>query len=301
MIEPLKTEKPEQIVVMTQEKKHKNGMEAILSSVAASLLVVIALIYLADINTDFDISLKNLTMNGALIFICSQAFHFVMKAFAQNREWSGKEYEKSRNEAKTAIERLGKSEYSGRINEYCRAHTEETTERVKTAILSPAGISYKDYIEKYIGKNKKELFKAFPEEQLTKNQVRAILHCNREKIKPYDPNFLRGSFLTPKENVEPSGRYKPRRDNKIETVRTAVSGLFLCVFAVNVGGEIVLNWSFATLVICLVKLFVTVMSGIMGYRFGVNNVQTEINLLLTKSSEAEACIEWCKANPKESV
>ena len=127
--------------------------------------MLIALIYLADINTDFDISLKNLTMNGALIFICSQAFHFVMKAFAQNREWSGKEYEKSRNEAKTAIERLGKSEYSGRINEYCRAHTEETTERVKTAILSPAGISYKDYIEKYIGKNKKELFKAFPEEK----------------------------------------------------------------------------------------------------------------------------------------
>ena len=101
--------------------------------------------------------------------------------------------------------------------------------------------------------------------------------------------------------LEPSNRYKPKRDYSIETLRNAVQGLFLCLFAVNIGGDIILNWSFATFITCLIKVFCAVMQAVNGFIFGTNNVQTEINLLLTKSSEAKACLEWCKANPKERI
>lgn len=295
--------KPEYINVYTsKDRTGKNrGTNNVLLASGILVLVAIVLMYLTDIAASVSFSWKDFTLNGILVFVGSQCLHSIAKAYSRNRKRDEKEYEEAAKKSKEAIEELVKSEYSARVNEYCNHHTEETTARIKTAILSPAGLTYKDYTEKYIGKNGKELLNAYPEEQLTKEQVRAIKKCNRVKIKPYDPNFLRESFSDGVSELEPSNRYKPKRDYSIETVRNAVQGLFLCLFAVNIGGDIILNWSFATFITCLIKVFCAVMQAVNGFIFGTNNVQTEINLLLTKSSEAKACLEWCKANPKENT
>lgn len=295
--------KPEYInAYVSKDRTGKNrGTNNVLLASGILVLVAIVLMYLTDIAASVSFSWKDFTLNGILVFVGSQCLHSIAKAYSRNRKRDEKEYEEAAKKSKEAIEELVKSEYSARVNEYCNHHTEETTVRIKTAILSPAGLTYKDYTEKYIGKNGKELLNAYPEEKLTKEQVRAIKKCNRVKIKPYDPNFLRESFSDGVSELEPSNRYKPKRDYSIETLRNAVQGLFLCLFAVNIGGDIILNWSFATFITCLIKVFCAVMQAVNGFIFGTNNVQTEINLLLTKSSEAKACLEWCKANPKESV
>lgn len=287
---------------VSKDRTGKNrGTNNVLLASGILVLVAIVLMYLTDIAASVSFSWKDFTLNGILVFVGSQCLHSIAKAYSRNRKRDEKEYEEAAKKSKEAIEELVKSEYSARVNEYCNHHTEETTVRIKTAILSPAGLTYKDYTEKYIGKNGKELLNAYPEEKLTKEQVRAIKKCNRVKIKPYDPNFLRESFSDGVSELEPSNRYKPKRDYSIETLRNAVQGLFLCLFAVNIGGDIILNWSFATFITCLIKVFCAVMQAVNGFIFGTNNVQTEINLLLTKSSEAKACLEWCKANPKESA
>lgn len=295
--------KPEYInAYVSKDRTGKNrGTNNVLLASGILVLVAIVLMYLTDIAASVSFSWKDFTLNGILVFVSSQCLHSIAKAYSRNRKRDEKEYEEAAKKSKEAIEELVKSEYSARVNEYCNHHTEETTVRIKTAILSPAGLTYKDYTEKYIGKNGKELLNAYPEEKLTKEQVKAIKKCNRVKIKPYDPNFLRESFSDGVSELEPSNRYKPKRDYSIETLRNAVQGLFLCLFAVNIGGDIILNWSFATFITCLIKVFCAVMQAVNGFIFGTNNVQTEINLLLTKSSEAKACLEWCKANPKESV
>lgn len=295
--------KPEYInAYASKDRTGKNrGTNNVLLASGILVLVAIVLMYLTDIAASVSFSWKDFTLNGILVFVGSQCLHSIAKAYSRNRKRDEKEYEEAAKKSKEAIEELVKSEYSARVNEYCNHHTEETTVRIKTAILSPAGLTYKDYTEKYIGKNGKELLNAYPEEKLTKEQVRAIKKCNRVKIKPYDPNFLRESFSDGVSELEPSNRYKPKRDYSIETLRNAVQGLFLCLFAVNIGGDIILNWSFATFITCLIKVFCAVMQAVNGFIFGTNNVQTEINLLLTKSSEAKACLEWCKANPKENV
>lgn len=295
--------KPEYInAYVSKDRTGKNrGTNNVLLASGILVLVAIVLMYLTDIAASVSFSWKDFTLNGILVFVGSQCLHSIAKAYSRNRKRDEKEYEEAAKKSKEAIEELVKSEYSARVNEYCNRHTEETTVRIKTAILSPAGLTYKDYTEKYIGKNGKELLNAYPEEKLTKEQVRAIKKCNRVKIKPYDPNFLRESFSDGVSELEPSNRYKPKRDYSIETLRNAVQGLFLCLFAVNIGGDIILNWSFATFITCLIKVFCAVMQAVNGFIFGTNNVQTEINLLLTKSSEAKACLEWCKANPKESI
>ena len=295
--------KPEYInAYASKDRTGKNrGTNNVLLASGILVLVAIVLMYLTDIAASVSFSWKDFTLNGILVFVGSQCLHSIAKAYSRNRKRDEKEYEEAAKKSKEAIEELVKSEYSARVNEYCNHHTEETTVRIKTAILSPAGLTYKDYTEKYIGKNGKELLNAYPEEKLTKEQVKAIKKCNRVKIKPYDPNFLRESFSDGVSELEPSNRYKPKRDYSIETLRNAVQGLFLCLFAVNIGGDIILNWSFATFITCLIKVFCAVMQAVNGFIFGTNNVQTEINLLLTKSSEAKACLEWCKANPKENA
>lgn len=295
--------KPEYInAYVSKDRTGKNrGTNNVLLASGILVLVAIVLMYLTDIAASVSFSWKDFTLNGILVFVGSQCLHSIAKAYSRNRKRDEKEYEEAAKKSKEAIEELVKSEYSARVNEYCNHHTEETTLRIKTAILSPAGLTYKDYTEKYIGKNGKELLNAYPEEKLTKEQVKAIKKCNRVKIKPYDPNFLRESFSDGVSELEPSNRYKPKRDYSIETLRNAVQGLFLCLFAVNIGGDIILNWSFATFITCLIKVFCAVMQAVNGFIFGTNNVQTEINLLLTKSSEAKACLEWCKANPKECI
>ncbi len=295
--------KPEYInAYVSKDRTGKNrGTNNVLLASGILVLVAIVLMYLTDIAASVSFSWKDFTLNGILVFVGSQCLHSIAKAYSRNRKRDEKEYEEAAKKSKEAIEELVKSEYSARVNEYCNHHTEETTVRIKTAILSPAGLTYKDYTEKYIGKNGKELLNAYPEEKLTKEQLKAIKKCNRVKIKPYDPNFLRESFSDGVSELEPSNRYKPKRDYSIETLRNAVQGLFLCLFAVNIGGDIILNWSFATFITCLIKVFCAVMQAVNGFIFGTNNVQTEINLLLTKSSEAKACLEWCKANPKESA
>lgn len=294
--------KPEYInAYVSKDWTGKNrGTNNVLLASGILVLVAIVLMYLTDIAASVSFSWKDFTLNGILVFVGSQCLHSIAKAYSRNRKRDEKEYEEAAKKSKEAIEELVKSEYSARVNEYCNHHTEETTVRIKTAILSPAGLTYKDYTEKYIGKNGKELLNAYPEEKLTKEQVRAIKKCNRVKIKPYDPNFLRESFSDGVSELEPSNRYKPKRDYSIETLRNAVQGLFLCLFAVNIGGDIMLNWSFATFITCLIKVFCAVMQAVNGFIFGTNNVQTEINLLLTKSSEAKACLEWCKANPPKT-
>jgi hypothetical protein len=295
--------KPEYInAYVSKDRTGKNrGTNNVLLASGILVLVAIVLMYLTDIAASVSFSWKDFTLNGILVFVGSQCLHSIAKAYSRNRKRDEKEYEEAAKKSKEAIEELVKSEYSARVNEYCNHHTEETTVRIKTAILSPAGLTYKDYTEKYIGKNGKELLNAYPEEKLTKEQLKAIKKCNRVKIKPYDPNFLRESFSDGVSELEPSNRYKPKRDYSIETLRNAVQGLFLCLFAVNIGGDIILNWSFATFITCLIKVFCAVMQAVNGFIFGTNNVQTEINLLLTKSSEAKACLEWCKANPKECI
>lgn len=294
--------KPEYInAYVSKDRTGKNrGTNNVLLASGILVLVAIVLMYLTDIAASVSFSWKDFTLNGILVFVGSQCLHSIAKAYSRNRKRDEKEYEEAAKKSKEAIEELVKSEYSARVNEYCNHHTEETTVRIKTAILSPAGLTYKDYTEKYIGKNGKELLNAYPEEKLTKEQLKAIKKCNRVKIKPYDPNFLRESFSDGVSELEPSNRYKPKRDYSIETLRNAVQGLFLCLFAVNIGGDIILNWSFATFITCLIKVFCAVMQAVNGFIFGTNNVQTEINLLLTKSSEAKACLEWCKANPPKT-
>ncbi len=295
--------KPEYInAYVSKDRTGKNrGTNNVLLASGILVLVAIVLMYLTDIAASVSFSWKDFTLNGILVFVGSQCLHSIAKAYSRNRKRDEKDYEEAAKKSKEAIEELVKSEYSARVTEYCNHHTEETTVRIKTAILSPAGLTYKDYTEKYIGKNGKELLNAYPEEKLTKEQLKAIKKCNRVKIKPYDPNFLRESFSDGVSELEPSNRYKPKRDYSIETLRNAVQGLFLCLFAVNIGGDIILNWSFATFITCLIKVFCAVMQAVNGFIFGTNNVQTEINLLLTKSSEAKACLEWCKANPKENT
>lgn len=294
---PERTDEKQIIVDARSINKKRISTNAFLSSVAATLLVIITLIYLAEIDPGIKISWQYLTVNGVLILLATQAFHMIMKTIAREKKRSNEKYSEIQKSAKEAIERLGKSEYSSRINEYCAQHTEETTERVKSAILAPSGISYSEYLEKYIGKNAKEISEAFPGKHLTKNQVRAVLQCNRVKIEPYDPNFLREFLPEAQENVEPSRRYRPQHDDKMETVRNIISGSILCLFVVNIGGSIFLNWSAAAVIACLVKLTATIISGVNGYIFGGKNGDTEIALMRTKAVEADACIEWCKRNP----
>lgn len=245
--------KPEYInAYASKDRTGKNrGTNNVLLASGILVLVAIVLMYLTDIAASVSFSWKDFTLNGILVFVGSQCLHSIAKAYSRNRKRDEKEYEEAAKKSKEAIEELVKSEYSARVTEYCNHHTEETTVRIKTAILSPAGLTYKDYTEKYIGKNGKELLNAYPEEKLTKEQVKAIKKCNRVKIKPYDPNFLRESFSDGVSELEPSNRYKPKRDYSIETLRNAVQGLFLCLFAVNIGGDIILNWSFATFITCL--------------------------------------------------
>ena len=151
--------KPEYInAYVSKDRTGKNrGTNNVLLASGILVLVAIVLMYLTDIAASVSFSWKDFTLNGILVFVGSQCLHSIAKAYSRNRKRDEKDYEEAAKKSKEAIEELVKSEYSARVTEYCNHHTEETTVRIKTAILSPAGLTYKDYTEKYIGKNGKEL------------------------------------------------------------------------------------------------------------------------------------------------
>ena len=96
-------------------------IDGITLSVAAILIIVIFMMYLTEVSFNGDIDWKNVGFSGALMYVCTVSFYFLLRSFSSRKGRLTQNHLKAQERIeKNNAEIVGKG-YASRTREYCRA------------------------------------------------------------------------------------------------------------------------------------------------------------------------------------
>jgi hypothetical protein len=154
-------------------------------------------------------------------------------------------------------------------------------------LLKSVNISFETYQSKYQTLNKKELIARYPNDNLSKEQIKVLQSIRKIKTVHYNPDFLNTTVKT-NYSVAPSDMYDADKENAKDIIVSMIFTLFSGAFAVSVAAELIFSFSTAALFSALIKTAITLITVAMKARFGWNLVmRTEINRYTLQISEVK--------------
>lgn len=285
------------VTVINKERNAGAFVDWLLTALVFVIVFALTASYFIIFDGDVTLDLKSLTLNTLWFAAGTVSVGILTKKIAKNKGRASKEYRVSEEQANAAIKKIRAEIGSERVGEYCRYYTENTVERCRKYYLSGVGLSAEDYEKKYIGKGRKELIGMVKRKEITLEQFKAIRHCDRLKIKAYDPNFILSFNSEIDSNKTPSSMYNTEREDTANTVksiaRTLVSSLFVCTLTTN----ILYDFSKAAIIGAITKIVMILVTISFKASFGWNIALKEMKRNRLRASEAEACERWCRENP----
>jgi hypothetical protein len=292
---PETMEKPQTITyapVIKQKKTTEN------IAINATLWVSVIVVFISVISTYFVQELPNVVLepktivkNALWIAIGGYAIGELMKTIFANKARNSLEYKTTLKETKEALDSLTEEEINSR-EEYCKAYEENVYYTTRDRMLRDANIDIDVFEENYSKLSARDLRK--PDVKLSKRQVKALKAVYKLKRIHYDADFL---TMTVETNIKyaPSDMHNMERENRINSIYSAVCALIGCLFCVSLVGELVFSFSTAILLAAIFKTIFLVLMITSRATFGWNNVmKTGINRLVVQRSEAVSLKRWYK-------
>ncbi|MBS5023999.1 MAG: hypothetical protein KH054_12710 [Firmicutes bacterium] len=303
MIEPIKTEKPEQIIYAPVIKPKKNinaFVNGVLISTAVSIFLAMLATYFVTLCFDGEIGVKDFSVNCVWLMVGSYSLGTVTKKIATNKAHMTEGFTEVRELADKKLKELRAQGYGARIAEYCRNYEITEQNNVRKVICLNYNLDFSAYVEKYAGKTLREIRAQYPNDLLTDGQKKAIRKANKVKIHHYDPDFLRWEE-TAKGYRSPSEAYRADVANKINSVNSIVKNIISSLFACSIGVDLLMNFNKQTVIMALIKVAFIIINVANKFIFAWQNTTvTECNRYRLKASEADNFLDWCKANPPKT-
>ncbi len=168
----------------------------------------------------------------------------------------------------------------GRLPEFCRHYVDEELHNTRASIVADVGITYEQYKELYVGKDKVALKR---DGKLSRAHINAIIAANKIKPIRLTPEMIlkrgRGSSHRSPLGMKPTTRKSIKFGVKL--IKVCLASVLTSVVVLDV----VINPTWATFAVCLLKLFPVVLNGFMGYKMGYDNVVVDTVNYMTDQAD----------------
>lgn len=297
----IKEEKPQNLPALrpVRNKTFASLIDGLTLTVAGILIIVIFMVYMTQVSFNSDIDWKDAGFEGGLMYICTVSFYLLLRSYSARKGRSIETYAKAAARIERNNETIVQKGYARHTHEYCRAWEEDELNGAREHVLADAGIKLAEFNGVFCKYNKKELVAKFPE--LSEYQLQTILRAKRIKRLEYDESYL-SVYDKHGRRCAPSGGFTTRKMKRWQTVQTLVTTALTSSLSISMALSIVANPSFATVVMCLVKIVTILGCGVWGMIGGYNMSSVrEVEEMGAKADEQERFIKWCETAPAKEV
>ena len=209
-------------------------------------------------------SVVEMSFSFLLLFFGSLVMYFSLFDTGAVRGRDSEEYRTAAAEYLPLSERVALHGDGDALQAFCEAVQQRELDRLRRRALAGAGICYRVYQEKYLGRDRQALT------GLSRTQRRAVLRANRQK-----PPRLTPALLLSREKGEKSDALLPPSPGGKRALRITVNLLPSAVavfFSVSVACQVIANPGWDVVILALGKLFTLLYNGVKGYRTGYFNL-----------------------------
>lgn len=290
-------------------KAFSEYMNAIMLSSVAFLLVFIAMAAFTKIGVHGNLNWLEVGIQTVIMYACTVSIHLILRSYARRK---GRETERWIT-AKKAVERNGRAVVTRNLmkkaGEYCRAWEEYDVTTVRSMILTEVGLKIEIYekvkmlsVREIAELDEAHFAKLGIDKPFTKEQIKALGSAKRVKRLHYDENYLSVRETVGTRRHSPSGGLKAKTVLRIKTAQLFATTAVASVFYVSVGVDLILNFSYATLITCLLKLTMLVIFAVFGmvggYKFATGR---EVNEMEDRADEQRRFFKWCGEVPPDEA
>ncbi len=294
-------EKKESVVV-SQTIVNKTKLPKIISReslVNGVLLTIVAILLFGILSTYFVeeipaalLKFRDISKQALWVFVGGYAIGELLKIVFINRAHESVEYKAAKEEAEAKLAEIVEAKKTDRLIEYCHEYEERLFRENRELALAGSNISIEVFENKYVALNSREIRKRYPNDGLSKMQLKAIRGANAVKKERYDPEFLTSTLYAGQQNV-PSARYNIKRRNVKNAVSSAITGAIGSLFGVSFANELIFNFTKEILVGAIIKLVMLALVVALKLIFANSLVfDTEIGRFNLQANEAKAYLLW---------
>lgn len=260
---------------------------------AAFLVFAVIVIMTTDISIASFTDLSSLGLDFFLLLFCSYSMYVCCADSGTKAGLSTSIYAEITAKYDAIKKRILESHMQTRMGEFCTHYIAEELKNTKMTMLAPVGLSYDEYLEKYLQLDG-ESVDAMP--NLTTSQKNAIKKANKVKPVRLTPEMIlrkdRSAHRRSPLEVNPTKKKNIAFGMKF--VRICVLSVFMSMIALEVIAEP--SWIiFAS--VCL-KLVSVIVNGFAGYGTGYDNIVVDtVNYMNGQIDLMQQAIQYIEANP----
>lgn len=278
-----------------QRYRTSKGFSAFLDGVTLSvigiLVIVIGMLYITQINVNTDISLLQLGLESGILYGATVSIYLLLRSFARRKGVATDAWGKAFAAVEVNNNWIVSKGIANKTTEYCKAWEESELESSRERILADAGITLQKFNEKYLKYTVKEIRKKYTD--LSDCEFKTICRAKRAKRLHFNEDYL-SVYNKYGKRKSPSQRMTTKTMERLITVRTLITTAITSVFGVSMVLQLINDFTFATVVMCLVKIIIILIFGTVGMVGGYNMTAVRaVEEMNTKVDEQNRFIKWC--------
>ena len=257
------------------------------------LVFAVIVIMTTDIRIVSFVELSSLGLDFFLLLFCSYSMYVCCADSGTKAGLSNAIYIDTTEKYDAIKKSILESQMQTRMGEFCNHYITEELKSTKMTLLAPVGLSYEEYLDKYMQLDGASV-EAIP--SLTSSQKSAIKKANRVKPVRLTPEMIlrKGRNAHRRSPLEVNPTKKKNIAFGTKFVRICVLSVFMSMIALDVIAEP--SWIiFAS--VCL-KLVSVIVNGFGGYGTGYDNIVVDtVNYMNGQIDLMQQAIQYIEANP----
>lgn len=271
------------------------------SLVNAFIILVLALASYVKLYTSIEFDISDLAYNTVLLWVCG---YIVYSNALSSGELKGQSGELYKNALKTALDSnkaLTENKNIEHLYEFVQEQREIELNSRRRAVIGSATLSWEKWETDYIHASMKELRarrrevvnadgKKIKAPYFERHQLVAILRCKTMRYKPFSVLQLTSPVGTKGEKF-----ISPSADSVRKAIKTrrALSSVVFMVIVANFAVEMVQDFTFATVVECVVSLVPVAWAWVSGWFSGWNlSTKTAVAHYVDKAKWCSRAVAW---------
>lgn len=295
-------DQPEKETVYYNKNDKQSGVVIDFFMLSMFVIITIALIATFFINFDMnaEFNIKKATPQALWFALGSFCSGELAKRIFRRKGEKTEEFIKAENEACEAIKAVNLLGENAASN-YCAHATLEVIKRFRSNTLIAVGIFLETYETEYIGKGAWYLFKRIKSGELSYLQAKAILKCNKAKIKLYNPRFITSYNSEDRFDIVPSEQHNTKKADLNNTIQKFIFSIGTAFGVGFIFYDVVINFSAEMVFLAIVKIIAMAIGTCLNASFGWNLALMDMRRNRLRKSEADACCAYIASEEKKNV
>jgi len=281
---------PSRIERFKSSKSFSVFLDGVTLFVVGVLVIIVAMLYFTQIGINTGATIAEVGFEFAILYGATVAIYMLLRSFARRKGRATEGYAAAFKTIESNTDKIISTGAAAHISEYCREWEESELDNTRERILADVGIPLADFKRNYVRLTKKEIRAAFP--KLSKIERKTIERAKKIKRLKYNENYLsvydkRGHRRSPSQFVS------TKTLERLKVVQVLITTAISLIFGVTIALDVITNFTFATVVMCLIKIAVILASGVMGMIGGYNMTSNaEVEEMKIKAKEQDRFMKW---------